>query len=368
MENKEKKTKKQIDHGKGPVRFDDPELQKAYETGFEEGFASEHRRRVKDHRASLLSKERLLAVIGALFVAIIILVIVLAGKLGKKGKELNFKALDQQITFDAPEDLKETIQENYVQYLYKAYVLFGTYPDCSYYKVVAGVERDDYDFENDFYTKEGTKYMNYYPDGKRAGRIGIDVSEYQAEIDWPSVKAGGVQVAMIRAGFRGYGEEGNIKKDAYFDANMKGAIGAGLDVGVYFFTEAVNYEEGVEEAETVLSMVKPYKFKQPIVIDTEKIYAEDKVRANDISVEDRTQAILGFCETIEKAGYTPMIYASTSWFVQALDLSVLGKYEFWLAAYETPQFPYHVEGWQYSSEGTVPGISGKVDLNVWLRK
>ena len=87
----------------------------------------------------------------------------------------------------------------------------------------------------------------------------------------------------------------------------------------------------------------------------------------DISIEDRTQAILGFCETIEAAGYTPMIYANTYWFVSQLDLEKLGKYEFWLAAYGTPQFPYHVEAWQYASDGSVPGITGNVDMNVWMR-
>ena len=228
------------------------------------------------------------------------------------------------------------------------------------------MERDDLDFENDFHEMKGKSYLNYYPDGKKAGRVAVDVSEYQETIDWAAVKTSGVQVAIIRAGFRGYGVEGNIKKDAYFDENMKGATEAGLEVGTYFFTEAVNYDEGVEEANTVLSMIKDYDVKQPIIIDTEKIEAEG-VRANNISVEDRTQAILGFCETVEKAGYTPMIYASTYWFVSALDLSKLGKYEFWLAAYDTPQFPYHVEGWQYASDGSVPGINGNVDLNVWMR-
>ena len=106
--------------------------------------------------------------------------------------------------------------------------------------------------------------------------------------------------------------------------------------------------------------------KQPIIIDTESIDAEG-VRTADISIEDRTQAILGFCETIEAAGYTPMIYANTYWFVSQLDLEKLGKYEFWLAAYDTPQFPYHVEAWQYASDGSVPGITGNVDMNVWMR-
>lgn len=283
-----------------------------------------------------------------------------------RGEEVSAKTLEQDIAFDAPDDLKTMINDNFVQYLEKAYIVFGTYPDCILFKVEPGVARDDYDFEHDFYVADGEDYLNYYKDGQKAGRVGVDVSEYQEDIDWEKVKDSGVEVAILRAGFRGYGEDGNMKKDEYFDTNMQGALAAGLDVGVYFFSEAINYEEGVEEAELVLSMVKPYSFDQPIIIDTEKVGAEDG-RANLISVEERTQALLGFCETIEAAGYTPMIYASTYWFASALDLSKLGKYEFWLAAYDTPQFPYHVEGWQYASDGYVPGIAGNVDMNVWLR-
>ena len=302
----------------------------------------------------------------AVVVALIVVLIIQIRKNRVYGETVEAATLDQKIAFDAPDDLSEAVTENYVTFLKQAYVLFGTYPDCQYFKVVDDVKRDDLDFENDFYTKEGTSYMNYYPGGKKSGKVAIDVSEYQDTIDWAAVKQSGVQIAIIRAGFRGYGEEGKIVKDTFFDTNMQGATAAGLQVGTYFFTEAVNYDEGVEEAKTVLEMIKPYKVKQPVIIDTERIDAEG-VRANDISVEDRTQAILGFCETVEAAGYTPMIYASTYWFVSALDLSKLGKYEFWLAAYDTPQFPYHVEGWQYASDGSVPGIKGNVDMNVWMR-
>ncbi len=318
-------------------------------------------RRTKQIGALIFGIVMLLCLIGLLLLYIL-------GNLGliNRGGKIRTEALRPDIAFDAPDDLKELITDNYIQYLNKAYVLFGTYPDCSYFKVEPGVARDDYDFEHDFYVADGEEYLNYYKDGQKAGRVGVDVSEYQEEIDWTAVKASGVEVAILRAGFRGYGAEGNMKKDAYFDTNMQGALAAGLDVGVYFFSEAVSYEEGVEEAELVLSMVKPYSFRQPIIIDTEKV-GDEEGRANLISVEERTEALLGFCETVEAAGYTPMIYASTYWFVDALDLSKLGKYEFWLAAYDTPQFPYHVEGWQYASDGYVPGISGNVDMNVWLR-
>ena len=275
-------------------------------------------------------------------------------------------ALEQEMELDVPEELMAHFRNNYVQYLEKAYVLFGTYPDCSYYKVVAGVPRDDYDFEKDFYTPEGERYMNYYPNGVKSGRVAIDVSTYQTDVDWQAVKDSGVDVVIARSGFRGYGEEGTLVEDSQFKNHIEGALSAGLECGVYFFTEAISYEEGAEEARYVLEQIRPYTITQPVIVDTEKINAEG-VRANDISNEERTEALRGFCETIKEAGYTPMIYASTAWFCQAMDLSKLGEYEWWLAAYDTPQFPYHVEGWQYSSEGSVPGIEGNVDLNVWLR-
>ncbi len=338
---------------------------KEKQTGKKNGKKADRETDSPDRRR--LKRLTLVTVLLAIAVVVLIVLLVIVERKNRiYGETVEASTLDQSMDFDAPDDLKGMITENYVAYLKQAYILFGEYPDCTYFKVVEGVERDDLDFENDFYTKEGTSYMNYYPNGEKAGRVAIDVSEYQENIDWAAVKTSGVEIAIVRAGFRGYGEEGNIKKDLYFDQNMQGAIAAGLEVGTYFFTEAVNYEEGVEEANLVLSMVKPYQLKQPIIIDTEKIDAEG-VRANDISVEERSEAIRGFCETIEAAGYTPMIYASTYWFCSALDLSKLGKYEFWLAAYDTPQFPYHVEGWQYASDGSVPGISGNVDLNVWMR-
>ena len=282
------------------------------------------------------------------------------------------KVVDVESTFNeklalaGPEGLTELFTENYVKYLKKAYVLFGTYPDCSYYKVAAGVRRDDYDFENDFYTPEGELYKYYCPDGVKSSKVAIDVSTYQTDVNWEEVKNSGVDVVIVRSGFRGYGEEGKLVEDSQFKNHIEGALAAGLECGVYFFTEAISYEEGAEEARYVLEQIKDYNITQPIIVDTEKI-SQEGVRANDIDNETRTQALLGFCETIEAAGRTPMIYASTAWFCQAMDIAKLGKYEFWLAAYGTPQFPYHVEGWQYDPEGSVPGIEGNVDLNVWLR-
>ena len=274
--------------------------------------------------------------------------------------------LPDKIYFDADPEIPNMIFDNYVNYLKAAYIVIGTYPDAQLVKISPNVERNDYKWAEEFYCPDGELYWKRYKDGKPEGRIAIDVSQYQANIDWEKVRNAGVEVAIVRAGFRGY-KSGSNNKDEMFDANVTGAREAGIEVGVYYFSEAVNREEGIEEAQYVLDMVKGYDITQPIVIDTELIYESDDARANNISVEDRTAAVVGFCETIEAAGYTPMIYASRDQFIFGLDIEQVGKYEFWLAAYDTPNFPYHTEGYQYSPYGLMEGIEGNVDLDVWMR-
>jgi len=278
-----------------------------------------------------------------------------------------FQVYTEGRAFNGGTDFKTLMQESYVGYLNMAYILFGTYPECEYVKISANVERNDYNWSEDFYVGDGELYYNYYKDGVASGKVGIDVSEYQGSIDWTAVKSAGVDVAMVRVGYRGYGETGDIVADSYYSTNVSGALAAGLEVGVYFFTEAISAEEGVEEAKYVLSQVEGYDITYPIVIDTEYIYTDGGARANELSVETRTDAVVAFCETIRDAGYTPMVYANFDWFIRNLDIDRVGEFELWLAAYDTPRFPYHTEGYQYSKEGYVNGISTQVDLDVFMR-
>ena len=170
---------------------------------------------------------------------------------------------------------------------------------------------------------------------------------------------------MVRVGFRGYGS-GKIVLDDMFEEHTDNAIKAGLKVGVYFFSQAVNYDEGVEEARFALDAIRKYRITGPVAIDTEYIDAED-ARTADLSIDDRTDGVVGFCETVKQAGYTPMIYASRNWFVQSLDMTRLGDYKLWLAHYTNQtDFPYLYTGWQYTDAGEIPGIYGSVDLNVWF--
>lgn len=221
-------------------------------------------------------------------------------------------------------------------------------------------------------TKNLMKYSNV--------KLGIDVSSYQRNINWVEVANSGVDFAMIRAGFRGYGvasdgTSGKLVQDDYYRANMEGAISNGIDVGVYFFTQAINEEEAVEEANFVLNLVRNYKITYPIAIDTEaSSHPTGQGRADNLTVEQRTNVIKAFCETIRNAGYEPMIYASKSWLRNKLDMSQLQNYSVWLAHYtganqnDPLAKPSDYEDkyimWQYTSSGTVDGILGNVDMNV----
>ena len=166
---------------------------------------------------------------------------------------------DETISFDADQNVKQAIEDNYIKYLNMAYVLIGDYPDCEYYKISANVTRNEYNWAEDFYVDDGKLYYNYYKDGKALGKPGIDVSEFQHDIDWEKVKATGMQVAIIRLGYRGYGS----------------AIEVGMETGVYFFSSAINKEEGIEEAEFCLKHVKGKKIKLPIIIDTEYVFEDE---------------------------------------------------------------------------------------------
>ncbi|SEF99500.1 Lyzozyme M1 (1,4-beta-N-acetylmuramidase), GH25 family [Eubacterium ruminantium] len=264
-------------------------------------------------------------------------------------------------------DFPELVEENYIKYLNKAYILIGSYPDCEMYKISANIPRNDFDFENDFVFDENDGFQYRVVNGEKVSRVAIDVSQYQDTIDWKKVKDAGVTTAIVRIGFRGYGSSGSLNLDPMFADHYDKAAKAGLEVMPYFFSEAVSYEEGVEEANFTLKSLKGHAKTDTIVVDTEYIYSEDNVRANDISAEDRTEALKGFCETIKAAGYKPIIYASFGWFIFNMDLEQLSEYELWLAAYDGLDFPYKLAGWQYTPSGSCPGVEGDVDVSVWFR-
>lgn len=193
-------------------------------------------------------------------------------------------------------------------------------------------------------------------------RFGIDVSKWNGDIDWDKVKADGVEFVMIRCGYRGT-TMGALIEDPNFLMNIRGAKAAGLDVGVYFFTQAINEVEAVEEASMVIALCDGYELDYPVMIDSEG--AGGNGRADSLDVETRTKVCKAFCETIENAGYEAGVYASRSWYNANLEVNKLEKYRIWLAEYRsTPLYSGYYDMWQYTSKGKVDGIEGNVDLNI----
>ncbi len=214
------------------------------------------------------------------------------------------------------------------------------------------------------FKKDEHGFLAYYENGIKKSMTGIDVSKWQNDINWKKVKAAGVDYAIIRLGYRGTAEAGNCAMDPMFEKNIKGALDAGLHVGVYYFTQAVTVEEAIEEANIVIDVLKDYKITFPVVYDTE--YREDG-RANDLSNAERTACAKAFCEAVLSAGYTPVVYSSTNWSVLDINMEELQNFDFWYAYYgeaEDIYLPYNFTMWQYTEKGRVDGISTDVDLNI----
>jgi GH25 family lysozyme M1 (1,4-beta-N-acetylmuramidase) len=204
----------------------------------------------------------------------------------------------------------------------------------------------------------------------RGGRslTGIDVSHWQNDIDWEQVRDSGVDFAMIRLGYRGY-EQGGLSLDSYAIANLDGAIAAGLQVGVYFFSQALTPEEAEEEAYFVVEELEDYKefITMPVVFDWEHVSSANARTANMRDPDILTDCTLAFLQTIEAAGYTPMVYFNRTQSWKYLNLEELTDYDFWLAAYtQRMDFPYKIKMWQYTCKGSVPGVTGDCDINIYF--
>ena len=205
--------------------------------------------------------------------------------------------------------------------------------------------------------------VQYAWEGRQA-RAGIDVSFYQGEIDWEAVAADGVEFAMIRLGYRGY-TEGGLRLDSRFEENIIGALSAGLEVGVYFFSQALTPQEAEEEADFVLQALAPYRVTYPVVFDWEFITPGSQARTDAMDGQTLTQCAQAFCGAVARAGYQPMVYFNQDMGYLTYDLSQLAEIPFWLAEYDTsPDFYYHFRLWQYTHTGTVDGIQGSVDWNL----
>ena len=232
-------------------------------------------------------------------------------------------------------------------------------------EVLEGVPRNQYDPAGFSLDQRGR--VTYQEEGVSV-RAGIDVSVHQGEIDWQAVAADGVDFAMIRLGYRGY-TQGGLYLDDRFRQNMEGALAAGLDVGVYFFSQAVSAAEAEEEAEFVIQALEEYDLSCPVAFDWEFITPGEGARTDGMDGQTLTQCAQAFCGRVKEAGYSPLVYFNQHLGYLTYDLSQLTDYTFWLAEYDSvPDFYYHFEIWQYSNEGAVAGIQGNVDLNLELRR
>ncbi|MBP1561304.1 MAG: glycoside hydrolase family 25 protein [Oscillospiraceae bacterium] len=296
----------------------------------------------------------MLAIILCLSVTVIVLAVNLGGKKDDEAEE-------------------PTVTEAYVPIVNtRVYDFYSegdyVYFDDPYYGSVwlpafTDVPRHTYDYSG-LVLKNG-RYI-YSEDGVQISRTGIDVSYHQGDIDWERVAADGIDFVMLRLGYRGY-ESGALNVDGRFHEYAKGASDAGLDIGVYFYSQALNTEEAIEEANFVMENIRGYDITFPVVFDWE-VVEDAAARTNDIEPFTVTECAAAFCDTVSDGGYTPMVYGSGKYALFKLNMSKLANYDFWFAEYKDghtePNFPYNYTIWQYASDGTVDGIEGDVDLNI----
>lgn len=230
----------------------------------------------------------------------------------------------------------------------------------TYYEIMDGVAKNDYDFENNLVNENG---MLRYKDNKREAVNGVDLSKYNGAVDFMKLKDAGVGFVMLRLGSRGYGT-GKIALDEKFVEYAQNAQMNGIQIGAYFYSQAVNETEAVEEANYIVGAVSGFGVKYPIAIDIERVTGDD-ARTDKLTNKERTAVVKSFCDAVKGYGYKPIIYANSEMLVGGLNLEDLTDYDIWLADDKTPtKFPYKFSMWQYSKTGKIDGITGDIDLDL----
>lgn len=280
-----------------------------------------------------------------------------------KGVEAGMMKQEKQLLKAFRESTSEQGILKTLRDFYPEYIVYMDTPGYQFVPINRRLKQRPFLLEQLVNSEEG--FIDYMNEGQVKSLRGIDVSKYNDNIQWDKIDKNQIQFAFVRVGYRGYGS-GEIVADDNFEENVKGSGRAGLKTGVYFFTQALNEKEGVEEADFVLEQIKGLKIDFPIVIDVEKVN-KNSARAENISAEDRTKAVIAFCDRIREAGYEPMIYGNIKCFMSMLEYEKLEEYKKWFAYYDTTlYFPYDISCWQYSEKGKVAGIKGAVDLNIWF--
>ncbi len=274
------------------------------------------------------------------------------------------KSTKEETTEETSEIVTEVESETSAENLTMSFVdVFGTWHDMT---IDENAPKCPYDSSK--FVRDG-EFVRY-EDDVYTSALGIDISEYQGtDIDWQALKNQGLSFVILRAGYRGYGQAGTLNTDNCFEANYANAMAYGFDVGVYYFSQATNEAEAVEEANYILGILGGRLLNLPIVFDLEHILNGDDARTDGISGEQFTRNAIAFCEQINAAGYDAMIYSNMMWEAFEYDMTTLSAYPIWYADYEAlPQSPYNFAYWQYSQTGRVEGINGNVDLDLRIIK
>ncbi len=302
---------------------------------------------------------RTLLLTNLITLVLLVLTILLAIALPLQKKDTGL-TIDGQLAMELADDYEVSV--GYLQELFPDYLVYQDGAEYIFLPQDGSLPHNELDASLLSWVGDRAVYSQ---DGKTA-LTGVDVSVYQGKIDWEAVAADGIDFAMIRLAYRGYGS-GSLMVDEYAEINLAGATAAGLDIGAYIFSQATTVEEALEEADLVINMLKDYDVTYPVVFDMEEIH-EEEARVDNLTIAQRTEITDAFCKAIKKEGYTPMIYGNTRWLAGRLDLRQLKDYDIWYAQYyHTFQFPYAFTMWQYTDSGTVAGIEGEVDLNLCFK-
>lgn len=222
------------------------------------------------------------------------------------------------------------------------------------------IERNDYNYDN---LKYQNPTMNYYEEGKLVSKCGADISANQGEVDFAKLKKAGCDFVMIKIGARGY-SSGNIVFDKNYKDNLKAAKKAGLDIGVYFCSQAVNKSEAREEADELLDAIEDYDVRYPIAFVMETVDG-DMARIEALDTDARTTIARAFLDRVEDSGYTAMLYGDKEWLLTMVDMGRLSDYDVWYAQdSKKPDYPYEFGMWQYDSGISINGVSGKVAMSM----
>ncbi len=218
----------------------------------------------------------------------------------------------------------------------------------------------------DFSGLSTSSYIKKYTEnGKKISYLGLDVSKRTTAVSFDSVKAAGVDYVMIRVGARGYAT-GQLSLDDNFTEMIEGAIDAGLDIGVYFYSQAISDEEATEELNFVLENIEPYReyITYPVAFDMEAV-ANTASRIDSLTKTERTSIAETFLEGVTDAGYIPMLCGNKEWLIKNVDLSSLQKYDVWLfQEQDEPDYPYQFVMWRYTTTGILGGVTGDADLSL----